>query len=58
MDISIHDVTDITIKNVRARNGTIWRTIKIKARVGVHNLVLFAAMDDAENLEITLGEKE
>ena len=57
MDISIYDVTDITIENVRTRNGTTWRKVKIKGKGGVHELVLFAAMDDAENLEITLGEK-
>jgi len=57
MNISIHDVTDITIENVRTRNGTTWRSIKIKGKGGVHELVLFAAKDDAENLELTLGEK-
>ncbi len=54
MNINIHDVTDITIENVQAaKNGTTWRTIKIKARGGVHEVVLFAAMDDAENLHPT-----
>ena len=54
MNISIHDVSDITIKNVQtAKNGTTWRTIKIKGRGGVHEVVLFAAMDDAENLHPT-----
>jgi hypothetical protein len=57
MNISIHDVTDITIENVRTRNGTTWRSIKIKGKGGVHELVLFAAKDDAENLELILGEK-
>jgi hypothetical protein len=59
MNISIHDVTDITIENVgKAKNGTTWRSIKIKGRGGVHELVLFAAKDDAENLELTLGEQQ
>lgn len=58
MNINIHDVTDITIENVRARNGTTWRSLKIKGKGGVHEVVLFAAMDDPENLEITLGEKQ
>ena len=58
MNISIHDVSDITIENVITRNGTTWRKIKIKGRGGVHELVLFAAEDDAENLELTLGEKQ
>ncbi len=59
MNINIHDVTDITIENViTAKNGTTWRSIKIRGKGGVHELVLFAAKDDAENLEITLGEKE
>jgi len=57
MNIDIHDVTDITIENVRTRNGTTWRSIKIKGKGGVHYIVLFAAMNDAENLELTLGEK-
>lgn len=57
MDISIYDVTDITIENVRTRNGTKWRKVKIKGKSGVHELVLFAAKDDPENLEITLGDK-
>jgi hypothetical protein len=59
MNISIHDVTDITIQNVgKAKNGTTWRSIKIKGRGGVHEVVLFADKDDAENLELTLGEKQ
>ncbi len=58
MNISIHDVTDITIENVITRNGTTWRKIKIKGRGGVHEVVLFAARDDAENLELTLGEQQ
>jgi hypothetical protein len=54
MNISIHDVTDIIIKTVNSGgSGTTWRTIKIKGRGGVHELVLFAAMDDAENLHPT-----
>jgi hypothetical protein len=57
MNISVYDVADITIENVRTRNGTTWRSIKIKGKGGIHEIVLFAAMDDAENLEITLGEK-
>ena len=59
MNISIHDVSDITIKNVQtAKNGTTWRSIKIKGHGGIHEVVLFAAKDDAENLELTLGEKQ
>jgi len=59
MNISIHNVTDITIENVgKAKNGTTWRSIKIKGRGGVHEVVLFADMDDAENLELTLGEQQ
>ena len=58
MNISIHDVTDIIIENVgKAENGTTWRSIKIKGRGGIHEVTLFAAMDDPENLELTLGEK-
>ena len=57
MNISIYDVKDITIQDVRTRNGTTWRSIKIKGQGGIHEIVLFAAMDDAENLELTLGEK-
>jgi len=59
MNISIHDVTDITIENVgKAKNGTTWRSIRIKGRGGIHDVTLFAAMDDPENLEITLGEQQ
>lgn len=59
MNISVHDVTDITIENVgKAKNGTTWRSIKIKGRGGIHEVVLFAAMNDAENLELTLGERQ
>jgi hypothetical protein len=58
MNINIHNVTDIIIEEVRSGGGgTTWRTIKIKGKGGVHEVVLFAAKDDAENLEITLGEK-
>ena len=43
MNISIHDVTDITIENVgKAKNGTTWRSIKIKGKGGVHEIVLNA----------------
>ena len=59
MDISIHDVTDIIIEDIRRRGGgTTWRKIKIKGQGGIHEVVLFAAMDDAENLEITLGDQQ
>lgn len=58
MNISVYEVTDITIENVRTRNGTTWRSIKIRGKGGVHDLVLFADMDDAENLELTLGEQQ
>ena len=59
MNISIHNVTDIIIGEVRSGGGgTTWRSIKIKGQGGVHDIVLFASKDDAENLEITLGEKE
>jgi len=58
MKIQVHDVKDITIQDVRSAGGATWRSIKIKGQGGVHELVLFAAKDDAENLEITLGEKE
>lgn len=59
MNISIHDVTDIIIENVgKAKNGTTWRSIRIKGRRGIHYVTLFAAMDDPENLEITLGEQQ
>lgn len=57
MKIQVHDVKDITIQDVRSAGGATWRSIKIKGRGGVHEVVLFAAMDDAENLELTLGEK-
>lgn len=57
MNISIYDVKDITIQDVRTRHGTTWRSIKIKGQGGIQQIVLFAAMDDAENLELTLGEK-
>lgn len=59
MNINIHDVTDIIIEEVRSGGGgTTWRKIKIKGRGGVHEVVLFAAKDDAENLEITLGDQQ
>ena len=59
MNISIHDVTDIIIENIRRRGGgTTWRKIKIKGQGGVNEVVLFAAKDDAENLEITLGDQQ
>ena len=57
MNISIHDVKDITIEDVRSAGGTTWRKIEIKGQGGIHEIVLFAAMNDAENLELTLGEK-
>jgi len=59
MNINIHDVTDIIIENVDSGgNGTTWRTIKIKGKGGVHQIVLFAAKDDPENLDFTLGKKQ
>ena len=59
MNINIHDVTDIIIEDIRRRGGgTTWRKIKIKGQGGVHEIVLFAAKDDAENLEITLGDQQ
>ena len=59
MNINIHNVTDIVIEEVRSGGGgTTWRSIKIKGRGGVHYIVLFAAEDDAENLELTLGEQQ
>tara|TARA_B110000285_G_scaffold40897_1_gene44887 strand:- start:604 stop:780 length:177 start_codon:yes stop_codon:yes gene_type:complete len=57
MNISIHGVTDVIIGDIQAGStGTTWRSIKIKGRGGIHEVVLFAAMNDAENLELTLGE--
>ena len=59
MNISIHDVTEIIIEDIRRRGGgTTWRKIKIKGQGGVNEVVLFAAKDDAENLEITLGDQQ
>ena len=58
MNIRIHDVTDITIEDVRTAVGAKWRSIKIKGHGGIHEVVLFAAKDDPENLEITLGEQQ
>tara|TARA_R110000822_G_scaffold232942_1_gene364560 strand:+ start:352 stop:528 length:177 start_codon:yes stop_codon:yes gene_type:complete len=58
MNVQIYDVTDIVVENVKsALLGTTWRSIKIKGRSGIHEVTLFAARDDAENLEITLGEQ-
>jgi hypothetical protein len=54
MNVQINDVTDIIIETVRtAANNTTWRSVKIKGRGGVHELVLFAHNDDPENLEPT-----
>ncbi len=58
MHMMIHDVTDITIEDVDSgASGTTWRKVKVIGRCGTHEFVLFAARDDAENLELTLGEK-
>jgi hypothetical protein len=58
MNISIHDVKDIIVEDARSAGGATWRKIKIRGHGGVHEVVLFAAMNDAENLELTLGEKQ
>ena len=59
MKVLIHDVKDIIIEDVRnGGGGTTWRSIKIRGHGGIHEVVLFAAMNDAENLELTLGEKQ
>jgi hypothetical protein len=58
MNVQINDVTDILIEGVRSATlGTTWRSIQIKGKGGTHQITLFANRDDAENLEITLGEQ-
>ena len=58
MNITIHDVKDIIIEDARSAGGATWRKIKIKGHGGIHEVVLFAASDGAENLELTLGETQ
>ena len=59
MKVLIHDVKDIIIEDVRnGGGGTTWRSIKIRGHGGIHEAVLFADLNDAENLELTLGEKQ
>tara|TARA_R110002020_G_scaffold425412_2_gene634806 strand:- start:1344 stop:1520 length:177 start_codon:yes stop_codon:yes gene_type:complete len=58
MNVQINDVTDIIIEVVKSATlGTTWRSIKVKGKGGTHQITLFADRDDAENLEITLGEQ-
>ena len=61
MNISIHGVTDIIIGDIQAGStgtGAVWRKIRIRARGSWHEIDLFPAMNDAENLELTLGETQ
>tara|TARA_R110002153_G_scaffold20101_2_gene68415 strand:- start:598 stop:783 length:186 start_codon:yes stop_codon:yes gene_type:complete len=61
MNITIHGVTDIIIGDIRAGStgtGAVWRKIRVRARGSWHEIDLFPAMNDAENLELTLGETQ
>ena len=61
MDISVHDVTDITVGPIQERDKVYWRKIKIKTRRGRHEITCFEApyarADKGENLEITLSDE-
>jgi len=61
MDISIHDVTDITIGPIQSKGNAVWRKIKIKHRTGNHEIVSFlspyARAEKSEDLEIILSDK-
>ncbi len=61
MDISVHDVTDITVGPIQEKEKVYWRKIKIKTRRGTHEIVCFEApwanADKGEDLEITLSDE-
>ena len=59
MNITIHGVTDVIIGDIQAGStgtGAVWRKIRVRARGSWHEIDLFPGMNDAENLELTLGE--
>ena len=61
MNITIHGVTDVIIGDTQAGStgtGAVWRKIRVRARGSWHEIDLFPAMNDAENLELTLGETQ
>tara|TARA_R110002126_G_scaffold33085_1_gene103863 strand:+ start:1894 stop:2085 length:192 start_codon:yes stop_codon:yes gene_type:complete len=61
MDISIHDVWDITIGPIQEKQKVYWRKIKLRTRRGTHEITCFEApyarADKGEDLEITLAEE-
>jgi hypothetical protein len=61
VDMSVYDVTDITVGPIQERDKVYWRKIKIKTRRGKHEIVCFEApwarADKGEDLEITFAEE-